>query len=185
MLLGHRTKLLKKILSGMLAATFLLTGVAFSNVALAKDIKVTVNLDNIAAAKMHEDSGEEIYLSVTTYPRKGTPVITRVPMFPLHWIGKELGKIKNVTVWEGTFKEGDGAQIIISLVEQDLPPWDMDDHVGSVKLTLANTAGKFEQKWDVNYKDQSIVTQDKKGMPKFTFSGQGSEYTASFSVVRK
>ena len=151
----------------------------------AKDVKVTVKLDSIEAISVTEKGGDEIYFSVTTYPKNARATYERVPMFPVHWLAKSLENIKGVVLFERSFTEGDGAQVILSLVEQDIPPWNIDDHLGSVKLTFANENGRLNEKWSIpNYKDETSVKQrsSTSRTKSYTFMGEGGEYRVSLSL---
>lgn len=174
----------EKMLLRKLTALVFILSVLVTGTALAKDIKVAINLETIKAIKLSEKGGDKLYFSITVYPSNGAPTATRVPFFPIHWLSKELDRVKNVTLWEGTFKEAEGAQIIISLVEQDLEPWDVDDPFGSVKITLSNQNGKLQNKWSIpDYHDKTQVTEiGGKGAPKYDFKGNGGDYQVEFSI---
>ena len=159
----------------------------FCGAAIAgSDVHVTVKLDRIKAKQLAEERGDEIYFSVTAYPSEKRPGTTsRVPVFPLHWLSKNLDDVRNITMWEQTIKDGSAVQLIISLVEQDLPPWNIDDHLGSVKLTLTNKGGNLTKKWSLpNYNDDTKVNRNSSSntSPNFTFKGEGATYNAKFVV---
>ncbi len=153
--------------------------------AFAGSIGVKIKLESIKVIKPAEKGGDEIYFSVTSYAKKKEPIFKRVPMFPVHWLAKHLKKVKDVILWEGTLAEGDAHQIVLSLVEQDIPPWNIDDHLGSVKVKIANERGTFRRKWTMpDYKDQTKVKQTDRDSfnPSFVFYGEGGKYRATFKL---
>lgn len=172
-----------KKLSGLLTVIlFFATSVVFAG----SDVHVTLKLDQIELVELAEERGDEIYFSVTEYSSEKRPgTSSRVPVFPLHWLSKNLDKVKNITMWESTISSGSGVQLIISLVEQDFPPWNIDDHLGSVKLTLTNKNGNITKKWSMpDYKDDASVSRISSSdtSPGFTFTGEGAKYRANFVV---
>lgn len=167
---------------------FLLVFVPMSVFAADPGMDIVIKLGEIKSIKSSEKSGDELYFSVTSYVKKSKPTFTRVPMFPVHWMTKHLEKVKDVILWSGTLAVGESRQVVLSLVEQDVQPWDVDDHLGSVKVTFANKGGEIKKQWSVpNYKDQTDVSKDSDTEEKvsFTFKGEGGEYKASFKMEVK
>lgn len=154
-----------------------------SSIGLAKDLEVSINLLTIEALKTSERLGDEVYFSVTEYSSKSTPKLFRVPMFPLHWLSRELPQVKNVNLWTGELKEEESVLLILSLIEQDLEPWNVDDHLGSVQVKLANKKGKIVAQWgQPKFSDQPKVEQPDTKVPKFIMFGEASKYVTVFQV---
>lgn len=158
-----------------------------STLAFAKDIKVGLQLVSIKPITLAEKRGDEIYFSVTEYTSEKKPGIsTRVPEFPLHWLSKNLDKVKDIKLWSNTIKENAAVQLVVSLVEQDVPPWNIDDHFGSVKITLVNDKGELKETWSMpDYNDGTKVTRNNQDnlSPNFTFRAEGAEYKAKFKLI--
>ena len=149
----------------------------------AKDLKVNVQLKKIVVEALSEKHGDELYFSVTKYSNKKESTQKRIPMFPTHWLSKNLDTIKNIKLWEDTIQKDEAVQLIISLIEHDSPPWDLDDHIGSVKVTLVNKKGKLKIDWSIpNLSDQTEVTKLKKNSPSFILKGDGGRYKVIFDV---
>lgn len=163
----------------VLLLTFMCNGV------YAKTLQVAVKLMNIEARKMSEADGDELYFSVTEYSSTAVPVISRIPHFPTYWLAKQLPAVKDVSLWEGTIKDSESVLLIFTLLEQDLPPWNSDDHIGSVQVKLTNQDGILKSKWGKpSFKDQPKIIQSEVGVPKFTLFGNNSEYALLFKVEK-
>lgn len=55
-----------------------------------------------------------------------------------YWREQDLNKVKNLTIWQRTLGEKDSTQVMVSLIEADAPPWDLDDTLGTVKLNIVH-----------------------------------------------
>lgn len=168
----------------MLARNFLicLLLACSANVA-AKTYLVTVELDSIKAIKKSERNGDEIYLSITKYSNQSDPAIFRVPQFPMHWLSKELPMVSNIKLWTGEVKEDETVLLIFSLLEQDVPPWNVDDHIGSAKVRITNRDGNILAVWgQPSFVDQPKVIQSEAKYPEYTMYGDDSEYKIKFKI---
>ena len=158
----------------------LLLGTLLSGAALAQDLQVSVKLSQIERVRAQEKSGDELYFSVTEYPSKGRPHNDVVPEYPLHWLSDHLKELKDVVLWEKLVKEGEGSSVILSLIEQDAPPWDMDELIGTVKLNLKNEKGKLKKEWTIpNRADTEPVKAHEN---EFLLMGSGAEYHVVLKV---
>jgi hypothetical protein len=153
---------------------------------MAKDLNVVVKLMQIDAKKYSEKAGDELYFSMTEYSSNSVPTITRVPGLPKHWISKELPDVKNVTLWEGKLQDNESVLLILTLLEQDVPPWDADDHIGSTQVKILNKNGMLQTQWGLpQFRDQPKVQQPDPSVPKFMMFGANSEYVTLFRVELK
>lgn len=168
----------------MLAKNFLiylLLGCSL-NVA-AKTYIVTIELDAIKAIKKSERNGDEVYFSITKYSNQSDPAIFRVPQFPMHWLSKDLPMVSNIKLWEGEVNADETVLLIFSLLEQDVPPWNVDNHIGSAKVRITNTNDKILAVWgQPNFVDQPRVIQSKAKYPEYTMYGDDSEYEVKFKI---
>ncbi len=147
----------------------------------AKTYTVNVELASIKAINKSERNGDEIYLSITKYSNLSDPAIFRVPQFPMHWLSKELPKVSNIELWNGEVKEDETVLLIFSLLEQDVPPWNVDDHIGSAKVRITNKNGELLAVWgQPNFIDQPKVMQSESKYPEYTMYGDDSEYKIKF-----
>lgn len=146
----------------------------------AQSHDIQIKLKSLEVHKPQEKSGDELYISVTEFPKEKKPKNFQVPQFPSHWLSNHLQKFREVTLWQHKMQECEPIDLLISLVEKDVQPWDIDDSLGSVKLRLSCNKGKLATEW--------IPLNDKaKNLPKtkdtFTFTGDEGEYQLQFSVV--
>ena len=169
--------MLTKKIASLIISLFLLVA---SGCTTAKDVHVAIKLTKIAAEKTSERAGDKLYFSISEYPNNSEPKLTRVPMFPLHWLSKDLPKHKNTKLWEGKVTDSESVLLIFSLIEQDILPFDPDHHVGSAQVKLINKGGKLSVKWgQPHFNDQPKVDQTN---TKFVMFGNGSKYDVEFKL---
>lgn len=155
----------------------------FSFMVRAENINVTVKLNSIVAINQSESGGDEVYFTATQYSNKKNPDTVRIPMFPQYWLTQDLQQISEMILWKDTLVDTEVEQVIFSLIEHDAPPWNVDDHIGSVKVTFRNEEGKIHYKWSLpDYKDQPEVVVSKQTPGTFTLKGEQSEYKIVFAV---
>ena len=141
---------------------------------------VILVLENIEVVKTSSYLGnDEVYINVTEYSSVDKPRMIRVPEYPSHWQSKFVDKVQGASIWKKPVREGESLELIISLIEADAPPWDVDDLIGSVKLKVYLEKGKLEQEWTLPNK--SITKQEgEKGH--FVLTGDGAEYKISLKL---
>lgn len=167
----------------LLSSCFVLMLLCLGGSVFAQDVKVTIKLDKIEAKKTNEKNGDELYFSTIEYSSRNTPTINRVPIFPTHWLSKDLDKLHNVVLWQGTLHTSESVLLVLSLIEQDLPPWDVDDHIGSVQVKMANKEGELQVQWgQPHYRDQPKVVQPDLAVPHFEMFGAGTRYVTIFKL---
>ena len=169
------------IIAFILALTMLF--VSFNTI--ANPIRVVIKLKKITAQELSEENGDEIYFAVTHYPSNGLPGHDRVPNFPEYWLSKNLPALKDITLWEQEILPDESIQVILSLIEHDAPPFNIDDHLGSVKVTLHNIAGSLESQWmKADFKDQPEVNRINTTLPEYVFKTHNSLYTVAFAIKK-
>jgi hypothetical protein len=150
---------------------------------IAKPQSVQVTLQSVEAVKTSERRGDEVFVSIIAYPSSGDPTIARVPMFPMHWLSKELSKVRNVSLWQGTIADDATTLLVITLVEQDLALFNPDDHLGSAQVKITNKNNKITTVWgQPGYKDQPKVEQTGKQNPEYVMFGDNGEYKVRFRL---
>lgn len=141
---------------------------------------VVLVLEDIQVVKTAAQlSGDEIYVNITEYSSVDKPAMHRVPEYPSHWLSKYIDKVKDVTLWQKPIQDEESVELIISVVESDAPPWDVDDLIGSVKLKVYIEKGKLEQEWSVPNK-AIVKSEGEKGH--FVLTGDGAEYKISLKL---
>jgi hypothetical protein len=143
---------------------------------------VEVSLIQLEAQKLSKHN-EKLYFSITEYPTKGHPTIAREPIYPLHWLNKDLSKLNNVKLWAGKIDSENSVLLIFSLMQQELPPFDVDEHLGSVQVKLVNNKGKVEAVWGTpHFSDQPKIEQPDAREPKYLLIGPHGDYSVVFKV---
>ena len=169
-----------------LLITFIMAFASCIFAAGKKELNISVNVQELSVEKLSEKYGDEIYFSVVQYSNKKPAKQFRIPEFPSYWKFKYFEKIKGINLWQGSVQNNETTQLVISIIEQDSFPLDLDDHIGSVKVTLINKNGKLQVKWDIpNLRDQAEVLQLENNSPLFVLMGDYSKYKISFKVIKK
>lgn len=141
---------------------------------------VVLTLEDIQVVKTAAHlSGDEIYVNITEYSSVDKPAMHRIPEYPSHWLSKYIDKVKDVTLWQKPIQDEESVELIISVVESDAPPWDVDDLIGSVKLKVYIEKGKLEQEWSIPNK-AIVKSEGEKGH--FVLTGDGAEYKISLKL---
>lgn len=148
-------------------------------------ITVRVTLDTIEAIKTADKGGDELYFDITQYSNRGRAKTDRIPEAPEHWLSKQLPEVKNVLLWEGVVDEQEELKVIISLVEQDTAPWDVDDLIGSALLILENKKGKLIQRWELPVFEDHVSQEmlESHNPQRFIMRGDQSQYNIAFKVT--
>ena len=76
---------------------------------------------------------------------------------------------------------------MLSLMEQDAPPWNTDDLIGTVRVHIKNDNGKLISSWSMpDRADLPTEVYTKHGPAKlFELTGEGSRYQAYFLLTSK
>jgi len=162
---------------------FLITGLLW-NTAVAGDVKAVLRLTDIQAKKTIEQNGDDVYFNITQYSSLGHSSEKRIPIYPAHWLSKQLSDVKHLSLWDGVLMEGESIKLVITLSEQDLHPWDTDHLIGAITLTLQNKKGKLHSKWNIPvFEEKDEVEMVQNGATKrYVFKGERSRYDVAFEV---
>ncbi|HXH55432.1 MAG TPA: hypothetical protein VNK03_06815 [Gammaproteobacteria bacterium] len=164
----------------------LLSGFLFAN-DIPKDMQVAIKMVGIAVEKAANKDIDNLFFNITQYSNLKKGGEHRIPKYPKHWLSKQLPGLKNVVLWDGKIDRGESLKLILSLMEQDFPPWDLDDAIGAAEVILLNQNGHLKIQWGVpNEKNNQEVEMLKRGVPQgYIFKGTGSRYDVAFSVEQK
>ncbi|MGE3319248.1 MAG: hypothetical protein AB7I18_08115 [Candidatus Berkiella sp.] len=149
-----------------------------SQAATAKDL--SIKLDVLEMIHAQEKSGDELYFSVTEFPENKAPRHYRIPSYPTHWMSDHLKNVKNIVLWQRSYPTCEKTDVLISLVEADLPPWNVDDLLGAVEFKVTCEQGQMKTEWKVPNKENTAPILNHDGA--FSFTGDHSEYHAIFKL---
>ncbi len=169
----HFVKSLKKM-------AFLIAIGVFASQSFAQNEQIAVKLKSLEMIKQQEMAGDELYISVTEFPTVGSPYHYQVPAFPTHWLSKYLSNVKDVVIWKKNLNQCEPIDLLITLVEEDFEPWNMDDSLGSVQLKVQCVNGKAVEQWTIP--DSKNTAKDSKDNNAFSFTGEGVNYKATFTL---
>jgi hypothetical protein len=146
-----------------------------------------LKLIHLQAEALSEENGDEVYISVTKYSNLARPEEFRIPSSPNNWFFKRLNEASNVNLWQGTLAKGEEIRLMISIAEQDFPPWDVDDLIGTVQVTLKEVKGRLIEEWSIPTMDGQPRIEDKgpvsgKGR-RYVLHGDNSRYEAELIVI--
>ncbi len=175
------TRSVKK-LGSLTLAGLLLVGAANaeSKPALNQDtVSVQLSLSSIEKIKSTEEQGDELYFSITEYSSIERPRQLLVPNFPTHWLSSQLGNLSDVELWHKELQANESVMVLVSLIERDAPPWNVDDLIGTVKFKVKAEDGKVHKEWSVpNSADTRAIDMASK---EFSFTGEQGQYHVTFS----
>lgn len=149
-------------------------------IAFGVDSNLVLNLSKIEKIQATEESGDELYFSITEYSSKVHPKHYVVPPFPTHWLSDYLSQLKDVQLWERKLVEGEAVTVLVSLIEGDVPPWNVDDLIGTVKFKARHAGDKIEIQWTIPNQEYAKKIQDAENS--FLLVGDGGEYRVAFTV---
>lgn len=155
-----------------------------ASVASSMTVKPKVRLTQMRAIKTGEKNKDELYMTITTYHSRGEAEHYRFPRNPLTWPSDQLEKMTGVDLWDGVLRNGESVTIVFSLIEQDMPPWNTDDLVGTVHLHLKNEAGQLISEWKAgnHIEAPAVVSRLKSSERKFTLVGEHGRYELFFTL---
>lgn len=147
----------KRVISFSLVTGFILAPIVAS---ATNSIQATASVKSLQQISSQE-SQDEIYFLISVLEPKGTHPYTvpgyrryitashsRLPQPSVrpkqHWKITKQSPVENVSLWKHKLQSGEKALLDISLSEADLPPWNIDDTLGRVKITLTNNNGVLQ-----------------------------------------
>ena len=150
--------------------------------AAPKALSPVVKLCSIKAVKPIERYGDELYLTVTEYHSQKPPRHRIIPRHPLFWSSKVINKISNVQLWSGRLAPSEAVNLVITFIDKDAPPWNVDDLVGEVKLQMRNDNGELKREWSLPNRHGSASFLDKGDPKKFEFKPHGGHYIMTLTT---
>lgn len=152
-------------------------------IAFAKTHTVEVLLVKIEAQNAPKEDRDKLYFTITEYPSKGEPKILREPTYPIHWLSRDLPKINSVKLWEGKIPDDSSMLLIFSLMLQEVPFFDPDDHLGSVQVKIVNQKNKITSTWGKpHFVDQPKIEQPNPLQPKYILLDPEDQYAVTFKL---
>lgn len=160
----------------------------FSLPTLAQDFEPIITLNSIEIDKTSDEYGDEIYLVITKFGADGSNTQYTIPEYPITWPTEAIHQIKDIHLWEGIIPEGGSDEIIIELVEHDVPPYNVDDSIGSIRIKINNKGGKLDTVWEQNWhesnknKAEKALSSNNEASQSYTFIGEGGKYILKFTL---
>jgi hypothetical protein len=152
----------------------------------AKAIQPTVYASQIKMLRTNDKFGDELYFFITEYHPDGRSRQYTVPHYPAHWVSKSLPRMKNIKLWSQPLDEGQSVVVVFELMEQDAPPFDVNESIGSTEIRLANQKGQLTVEWN-QLRAGSLMPSDKQvgkqhQNKKNVYTGAGAAYEVDYTV---
>ena len=164
------------------------TSLLWAHPAMSAAEDITLRLEKIKVIKSEEKNGDELFFSVTEIPK--TPAFGKqpfelprhfqIPSYPTHWLSAHLQKVTDIILWKKTMKTCEPMDVLVSLVEQDNIPWDMNDLLGSFELKLRCERGQLTTEWVIPDTKNTSFTGTSKNA--FSFTGAKANYQTEFKL---
>lgn len=148
--------------------------------ALAQTQEIAVKLQALEVLRAQEKGGDELYFNVTEFPVQSKARHYQVPSYPSHWLSKYANSIKDVVIWKKTLEACEPVDLLITLVEEDFAPWNVDDTLGSIELKIKCVNGKAQEEWVIPDAKNTVKIEGKKNA--FQFTGDNAQYEAIFKL---
>jgi hypothetical protein len=151
-------------------------------ISVQKNIEPDLTMRSIEETFRAKRHGSKFYMTVTAYPSNQKATYQRIPVEPLEWPRKSLDQIRDVSMWRAKLADGEAVTLMISLVEEDVPPWFTDDLVGTISIHMKNEHGKLVEKWSVaGQRDNRQKIENNKHIFELT-SDEGCKYQLVFDL---
>lgn len=152
--------------------------IAASHHCFAQEI-IQLKLKKLEAVQNQEQQGDELFFHITEFPEKSKPKHYYIPNRPAHWLSKHLDQVQNINLWQKS-AQCENTEVLISLVEEDVEPWNINDLLGSVLLKVKCVDGKISKEWFIP--DPNITMNSSMESNVFQFQGKKAKYKATFSL---
>jgi hypothetical protein len=158
---------------------------SFGNAANA-ELKPRLVLDHLKVIQVQEKTGDELYFDISVYRANQSVHYLRVPAKPMHWPSQLMQNVSEVTLWSGPLKEGETVNLIVSLMESDASPFNPDDLLGLMRVSLKNMKGVLQTRWSMPNRYDSVGKAGAKrsGIQKFDMLGEGAHYDVYLSLTK-
>ncbi|MBS0290373.1 MAG: hypothetical protein JSS07_10130 [Proteobacteria bacterium] len=178
----NAVKNLQKIVTTIAVGLFV--GSVFAQAAKNQPVlpqsQMSVKLKSLEVIKTQEKGGDELFISITEFPLGKSSAHYQIPSPPSHWLSKYLNNVKDVVIWKKQSNQCEPLNLLITLVEEDYAPWNLDDSLGSVELKITCVGGKAVEQWTIPDKDATRVLNGQDNA--FIFNKDNAQYKAVFQL---
>lgn len=134
-----------------------------------------------------QEKNDEIYFLITSLHPQEKPTVQQIPTTPAAFNKTQLLAIKDIPLWQGKLEEKKAMTLLISTVEKDSPPWDLDDLLGVIKLEISNVDGKPYVSWSSknSMKMQKPIALEKASQKVYKLHANQAKYTLELHLDNK
>ena len=138
----------------------------------ALDLELKVN--KLEILEHSERFGDEVYLHVLeSHDEKLYE--HHLPKYPFYYREGHLKDFKPTILWKKSLNDSEKVTLFISLIEKDAAPWNIDDLIGQLTLTLKIVDEKLQATWDMVDKENldKVISKDQKNISLELFNDIG------------
>ena len=171
----------------------LLTGIVATLVACANYKAVPLKKSGPATQQLVLDyirlekpatQDDKLYINIATYSSTSGDSDYQIPEAPLHWDANYLEQVKDIVLWEKGMDDPEQMDIVLSLIENDIPPWDPDDLLGTVKLTIHAQNQHITAQWHAD-EDAVALTPRNHQLHEYILVGDHGRYVIGLRLKQK
>ena len=129
-------------------------------------------------------SDDKIYLNIATYSSTKVNNDYQIPEAPLHWDANYLDQVKDLVLWEKSLGMDESMDFIISLIENDMPPWNPDELLGTVKLSVRSKNHHISSIWHAD-EDAVEVDSHQRKVHEYLMLGEHGRYVVGLKLKEK
>jgi hypothetical protein len=150
----------------------------------SKSAGVTIVLNHIKALKISEKHGDELFFDCLLTSNHRKPKHFQVPPEPYHWPTKALKQAVKVPLWTGNIANNESKIFSFSLLEQDAPPWNVNDLIGAFKVKIDNQQGQLNYTFYQAKTKSSGALGEESVQKQFILEGSGGRYQVGLGFKR-
>lgn len=127
---------------------------------------------------------DKLYINIATYSSMNVSNDYQIPEAPLHWDVRSLEQIKDLVLWEKSLASDESVDFVLSLIENDMPPWNPDELLGTVKLTVRSKHHNISSVWQAD-EDAVEVDSHQRKVHEYLMLGEKGRYIVGLRLKEK
>lgn len=151
-----------------------------SSICWAHGVKLYV--DNLDILEHSERFGDEVFLHVLESDGEQVKE-TYFPQYPFYFRDGHLENFQSTMIWERDIAPGQVVKLFVSFIEKDAPPWNIDDLIGQIDLTLQGTQVGIDPSWSLAEPQEksAVLSQSDRAMS-LELSNNNGRYLLDLSL---
>jgi hypothetical protein len=143
---------------------------------------VKLHIDNLDILEHSERFGDEVFLYLLESDADKLNE-TYFPQYPFYFRDGHLENFQTTSIWQKDIIPGQEVKLFLSFIEKDAAPWDIDDLIGQVDITLQGNAQGIESSWElVSPQENTVVLSSTSDSMSLEFSNNNGRYLLDISL---